>query len=128
MVRGRLVPCWWARLMVESTETVQSITPGGVRLGQKPGMNQVPRSVGCVSAVPLPNRLPRTELRGKVPLGNPTPVPANDVFNDLAIAPKRTPTHPVRTRQQQLDPGPLIITQNRSSRHPSSIPASQSPI
>jgi hypothetical protein len=27
VARGRFVPCWWARLMVESTETVQSITP-----------------------------------------------------------------------------------------------------
>ncbi|GAA3316150.1 DUF6351 family protein [Arthrobacter ramosus] len=32
------------------------------------------------------------------------------------------------TRQKRLDPGPLIITQNRCSRHPSSIPASQPPI
>ena len=27
MERGRFVPCWWARLMVESTDTVQSISP-----------------------------------------------------------------------------------------------------
>jgi hypothetical protein len=101
------------------------VHPGGVRLGQKPEMDLAPRSVGRVSAVPLPNRLPRTELRGKVLLGSAAPVLVNDAFNDLAIAPKRASTPPVRTRQQPLDPGSLIITQNRCSRHPSSIPASQ---
>lgn len=97
---------------------------GGVRFGQKLTVDPVPRSVGCVTAVPLPNRLPRTELRRKVPPGNPTPVPVNDAFNDFAIAPERTSTPPVRARQQRLDPGPLIITQDRSSRHTLSIPAS----
>jgi hypothetical protein len=99
--------------------------PGGARFGQKPGMYPVPRPVGRVTAVPLPNRLPRTELRRKIPPGDAAAVAINDAFNDLAVAPERPPTPPVRTRQQRLDPGPLIITQNRRSRHRSSISASR---
>lgn len=50
-------------------------------------MDLVPGPVGRVTAVPLPHRLPRTELRGKVPAGNAAPVSVNDAFNDLAVGP-----------------------------------------
>lgn len=64
----------------------------GVRFGQKLSVDLVPRPVGRVTAVPLPNRLPRTELRGKIPPGNAASVPVNDAFNDLAVAPERAST------------------------------------
>jgi hypothetical protein len=37
----------------------------------------------------LPDRLPRTELRGQVPPGNAAAVAVNDAFHDLAVATER---------------------------------------
>ena len=62
-------------------------------------MDPVPRPVGAETAVSFPYRLPRAELLGQVPSRDPAPIPANDAFDDLAVAPERAAAPPVRAGQ-----------------------------
>ena len=86
-----LVACWWARVMVASTETVQSIISGGVGLGQDLGQYPVPGAVRGIPAVAFPHRLPRAELLpGQVPPLDPGRAPVDDPVHDLPVFLERT--------------------------------------
>jgi hypothetical protein len=97
----------------------------GVRHRQKFGQDPVSGSVAALASVPFPNRLPRTELGRHVPPGDPAPVPVNDAFDHPGIVPERTTLPPSRRRKQRSNAGLLAVSQNRITRHPSSIPNNQ---
>jgi hypothetical protein len=84
--------------------------PGSIGFRQDPAENPVPSPVGGETTMPLPDRLPGAELRGKVPPSYSTPVSVDNSFDDLAVAPERPPPPPIRAGKQRFDPGPLIIT------------------
>lgn len=90
MAWGKFVPCWLARLMVESTKTDQSICPEASGHRQDPADNPVLGSVGG-ETMSLPDRLPEAERSRQVP-------------------PEWPPYPPTRARKQGLELGPLIIT------------------
>ena len=68
--RGRFVPCWFARLMVESPPTSQSINPAASASASRVSQDLVPGAVPGQAAVPLPHGLPRPELLRHVPPRN----------------------------------------------------------
>lgn len=111
VMRERFVPCWCARLMVDSTETVQSIIPSCVYFGQKPRVEPIPCPVGGETPGPLLYRLPRTELPRQVPLGDPAPVSVI-AYSKPGGGFSAGATMPAQIQEQRLDPGPLTITHN----------------
>ena len=116
MARGRFVPYWSARLMGESTETVQSICRAASASARILAWirSHVPSEANRRCFFQTLCHGPNSA--GKVTPGDPAPVPVDDAFNNLTVAPERPAPPPVRTGQQRLDPGPLIITQNRCMR------------
>ena len=84
--------------------------PSSIGFSKDPAENPVPSSVGGETSMPLPDGLPGPEFRGQVSPGDPTPVSVDHSFDDLAVAPERPTSPPIRARKQGIDPGPLIIT------------------
>ena len=115
--RGRFVPCWWARLMVESTLTSQSINPAVSASASRVCQDLVPGAVPGEAAVPLPHGLPRPELLRHVPPRHPGAVPVDDPVDHLPMITKRLAPLPIRGRHQRRDPRPLRVGQGPSARH-----------
>lgn len=94
--------------------------PAHVGFGEQHLMYAVPNPVSGVSSMTFPHGLPRPELLRQVPPSNPAPVPVGDAFYDLAVIAERAPALALRTRQQGLNTGPLVICKNLKTRHPPS--------
>lgn len=105
VLRGRLVPCWWARLVVESTDTFQSIAPAASARISSTAWIPVPNPVCCEAAVAL-RRSARAELLRQVPPCDPAPVPAPNTLDDLAVVPERAPALAVGAGHQRVNAGP----------------------
>lgn len=76
--------------------------PGRVRLGQQPRVDPVPGAVGAEPAVPLPDRLPRTERHGQASPRNARTETEDNALDHLPVLAKRPPTLTIRRRQQRL--------------------------
>ena len=60
-----------------------------VGFGKERAVGPVPRPIGGVSAMTLPDRLQGPNSAGRSRPGNAAAVPVNDAFHDLAVAPER---------------------------------------
>jgi hypothetical protein len=69
----------------------------GVRDREQTGQDPVPSTVTAVAAVPLPNRLPWTELGRHVTPSDPAPVPVNDALHYTPVVPERTTPAAIRS-------------------------------
>ena len=70
----------------------------------------VPGPITGVAGMPLPHRLPRTELfAGQIPPRNPGSIAVGDTLDHLAIVAKRMPLPPFIRGQQGFDPFPLLV-------------------
>lgn len=76
--------------------------------------------------MPLPQGLPRPELGWDITPGQPAPEPVDDPLDHPTVISERAARHAVRRGQQRLEPGPLGIGQDRTTRHPMIIPQSRS--
>ncbi len=119
--RGRFVPCWCARLILESTLTDQSSSQPRPPREQRPE-HPVPRAVPAEPAVPLPHRLRRPEPLRQVPPRDPGPEPAHGPLHHSA-APMHETVAPftVRGRHQRSDRLPLGSRSQHRTRYASAI-------
>jgi len=107
--------CWWARQIVESTDTSHSMCPAASALTcnfvktlpQVPSIGQRRKSVYAVSHGPYRSGMSRH--------GEARPCPPPDPVEDLPPIPRR-PAHLRYRRQQPLQPHPLFVRQITS--HP----------
>ena len=83
--------------------------PGSIRVGQQLGQDPVPGAVPSQAPVPLPHRLPRTELRRQVTPGDPGAVPVDDPLDHLPVITKRLALLAIRRRHQRRDQFPLRV-------------------
>lgn len=89
----------------------------GVCPGQQGRQDLVPGPVACEAAVPLPHRLPRTELRRQVPPRNAGPVAVDDPLDHQPVIREPTTPPPVRRRHEVLDQVPLGVRERLQPRH-----------
>ncbi len=110
-----LVACWWARLIVPSTERFQSRSPAA-SASERPGQHTVPSAVSGVAAVTFPRRLSGAEVfTGQVTPGDSSPVAVDDSFDDSTVVLKRSGSLALVRGQQRFDPRPLLISENSVS-------------
>lgn len=95
--------------------------PGRISPGNQCLVHPIPGPVTRETAVPLPPRLSRPELLGKITPGDPAPVPIDHALRDLPVVPHRPPSPRSLRRQQRLDHRPLLIGQQLLPRHPASL-------
>ena len=81
-------------------------------------MDLVPGSIQSEPVMPLPDCLPRTELRRMITPRSPGPIPPDDRLNHAAVLSERTTTLPRGSRHQRLDQSPGIIRDRLRTRHP----------
>ena len=101
--------------------------PGRVGLGEDLRQHPIPRPVTGVTAMPLPHRLPRSELlAGQVTPRDPGAEPVRDALHNPSVVTERVTTPPGIGRQQRSDPLPLRIREHPISRtrrpHPTRLP------
>lgn len=127
MERGRFALCWWARFMVESTDTVQSISPAASTSARSLARIRahVPSEAKRRCRVQIICHGPNSAGRSRQAMPHRY---RQSCLERPGDGPGRPSTPRVRTRKQRPDPGPLILTKKRSSRHSSSLPGSRPPI
>jgi hypothetical protein len=77
---------------------------GSVGPCQQRCQHLVPGAVTGVAAMPLPHRLPGSELlSGQIAPGDPSPVPEDDPLDHAAVVAERMTTPPHVGRQQRAD-------------------------
>ena len=115
--RVMFVACWWARAIVESTATAQSMIPASSATvsNRANTMSQMP--LDAHPLMPGPDRLPRPKHLGNVAPGDPTPVPIDDPLHHGPDVTKRPALLTRPRRQEILDQRPLTIRKQLKSRH-----------
>ena len=71
--------------------------------------------------MPLPHRLPRTEIGRQITPGHPRPVAVDRTLDQRTVRLHRLAHRTLQRREQRLDPSPHLIAEHCRTRHPHSI-------
>lgn len=80
-----------------------------VSLGQQGSKDLVPGTVNTETSVPFPDRLPRSEVLGKIAPGNPYPVAVDHSFGCSPVVVERPSAFARRVRHERRDQVPLRV-------------------